>query len=140
MDPKRFVGGTLVGTITMYLVGYLIFDLSAASFYAANRSSDLARDPAILWATILGTASLAALMTLAVAHATKPLTVPGGAKVGAVVGFLVWFGVDFIRFGGTDYWTLTLTIVDPLLEIVRGGIAGAAIASVLAMMARSTAE
>jgi hypothetical protein len=54
-----------------------------------------------------------------------------GFKIGATVGFLVWFGVDFIRYGIHDVLNLTATIVDPLLEIVRSGIGGAVIAVVL---------
>jgi hypothetical protein len=47
------------------------------------------------------------------------------------VGFLLWFTADFMFYGYTNLSTLTKTIVDPLLEIVHGGIAGAVIAAVL---------
>ena len=47
------------------------------------------------------------------------------------MGFLVWFGVDFILYGSWNISNLTATIVDPLLEIVRTGTGGAAIAAVL---------
>ncbi len=139
MDPKRFVIATLIGTVVMYALGYLIFDTAMASFYAANRSHDMSREAPLLWATVLGSLSLAALLTLAVAHASDDLTFPAGAKAGATVGFLVWLGVDFIRFAGVDFWTLTLTIVDPLLEIIRGGITGAVIALVLVRTGQRTA-
>jgi hypothetical protein len=47
------------------------------------------------------------------------------------VGFLVWFGVDFIHYGVDNVSNLAATIVDPLLEIVRTGIGGAVIAAVI---------
>jgi hypothetical protein len=47
------------------------------------------------------------------------------------VGFLVWFGVDFILYGIENVSNLTATIVDPLLEIIRTGIGGTVIAAVL---------
>ena len=39
MDTKRFVIGTPVGGITMYLVGHLIWELAFAGFFAANAGS-----------------------------------------------------------------------------------------------------
>ena len=46
MGIKRFVIGTLVGGITMYVVGYLIWELAFATFFAANVGSatGVARD------------------------------------------------------------------------------------------------
>jgi hypothetical protein len=59
-------------------------------------------------------------------------SIAGGAKVGAVVGFLLWFTADFVLYGVINIANLTRTIVDPLLEFVHGGIGGAVIAAVLA--------
>jgi uncharacterized membrane protein YvlD (DUF360 family) len=36
MDMKRFVIGTIVGALALYAVGYLIFDVAVADFYAAT--------------------------------------------------------------------------------------------------------
>ena len=133
MDTKRFVIGTLVGGITMYLVGYLIWGLAFAEFFAANVGSatGVARESSLVWAVVLGTLSLGALVTLAVGSQAGGLTILNGLKVGAIVGFLVWFGVDFMHYGVRNIFNLTATIVDPMLEIVRTGIGGAVIAAVL---------
>jgi hypothetical protein len=53
-------------------------------------------------------------------------------KVGAVVGLLLWGTVDFVFYGYFNLNTLTGVIADIVLEGVRGGIAGAVIAGVLA--------
>jgi hypothetical protein len=37
---------------------------------------------------------------------------------------IVWFGVDFLRYGETNVPNLAKTLVDPLLEIVRNGAVG----------------
>ena len=79
----------------------------------------------------MGTLSLAALVTLAVGSKAGSLTIGTGFKIGAIVGFLVWFGVDFIHYGIWNISNLTATIVDPLLELVQSGIGGAVIAAVL---------
>ncbi len=58
-----------------------------------------------------------------------------GLKVGAIVGFLMWFSADMIFYGIWNVENLTAAIVDSLLELVRGGIGGAVIAAVLAKIA-----
>jgi hypothetical protein len=138
METKRFLIGTLAGGITMYLVGYLIWELAFAGFFAANAGSatGVARESELFWAVALGTLSLAALVTLAVGTRAGAATILDGCKTGAVVGFLVWFGVDFIHYGVSNLSNLTATIADPLLEIVRTGIGGAVVAAVLGRSAR----
>jgi len=58
---------------------------------------------------------------------------------GAVIGFVVWFHADFIMYGFTNVWNLTLTIVDPPLSAITRGIAGALIAAVLARVPKGSA-
>lgn len=132
MDTRRLATGTLVGGVILYVVGYLIFDLMFADFYAANAGSatGVARDPQLVWAVALGSLSYAALVTLAIGSRAGSSNIGAGLKIGAVVGFLLWFTVDFILYGVTNVANLTRAVVDPLLELVRGGIAGAVIAVV----------
>jgi hypothetical protein len=132
MDIKRFLIGTVVGGITLYVLGYLIFDLAFGEFYAANRGSatGVVRDSQLMWPIAMGSLSYAALLTLAVMSRGSSVTIAGGLNVGAIVGFLLWFTVDFIFYGNFYISNLTLAVVDPLLEIVRGGVGGAVIAAV----------
>jgi len=52
-------------------------------------------------------------------------------KTGAIVGFLIWFGVNMIFYANFNLSNLTGALVDPILELVRTGIAGAVIVGVL---------
>ena len=137
MDIKRFIIGTVVGAITLYILGYLIFDLAFAEFYAANAGSatGVVRDNQVVWAVALGTLSYAALLTLAIGIRAGSTTIVEGVKIGAIVGFLMWFGADFIFYGIFNISNLTLTFVDSLLELIRAGITGAVIATVLGKIA-----
>lgn len=139
MDAKRLVIGTVVGGVTMYVVGYLIFEVAFGAFYAANMGSatGVSRDVNLVWAVALGSLSYAALVTLAIGNRPGLPTAGAGAMIGAVVGLLLWFTVDFILYGITNTANLTRTVVDPLLELVRGGIGGAVIASSLGRLAES---
>jgi hypothetical protein len=116
----------------MFVVGYLIFDMAMAGFYETNNAAafGVGRE-AILWLPVaLGIASLATLVTLCIGWSgAKNAT--QGFKVGGMVGFLVWFGVDLILYGNFTVSTNIFPLVDASLEIVRTGIGGAVIASVL---------
>ena len=79
--------------------------------------------------------SYAALLTLAIGTRARSVTIVEGLKIGAIVGFLMWFGADLMIYGVWNLSNLTATIVDPLLELIRAGISGAIIAGVLGKIA-----
>jgi hypothetical protein len=133
MDTRRFVIGTVVGAVVLLVFGYIIFDWLFASFYAANRGSatGVDRTEILYWAIVLGSLAYGALVMYAIGSRAGTLSVVNGAKVGAIVGFLLWFTANFFIYGYTNLSTLTRAIVDPLLELVHAGIAGAVVAAVL---------
>jgi hypothetical protein len=126
MDAKKCILGTIVGGITMFVVGYLVFNLLLGSFYAANMGSatGVAREPIMYWALGVGCLAEAALITYALGARAGA---GAGAKAGAVVGLLMWLAVDFIMYGTTNTQNLTLTLVDPLASAVVGAIVGVVI-------------
>jgi uncharacterized membrane protein len=132
MDTKRFGVATLVGGIALFAVGYLIFNVMFASFYAANVGSatGVDRTSQIQWAMAVGNLAYAALIAFVLERGGGTVSIGDGIKVGAIVGFLIWCTADFTFYGATNIATLLRTSVDPLLEIVHGGIAGAAVAAV----------
>ena len=137
MDIKRFIIGTIVGGIALYILGYVIWDMLFVEFYEANAGSatGVVKDPQVIWALALGTLSYAALLTLAIGTRAGSATIVEGLKVGAIVGFLMWFGVDLILYAVWNVSNLTAAIVDSLLELIRAGISGAVIAAVLGKIA-----
>ena len=139
MDTRRIAVAVLVGAVVLYATGYLIFDVTLASFYTANAGSatGVARDGQIVWAMALANLSYAGLITFAISNRGDALSIVKGATIGAIVGFLVWFHVDFYFYSSANLANLTRTIVDPLLEFVHGGLGGAAIALVLRSAATS---
>jgi uncharacterized membrane protein len=115
-----------------------MFDIATVDYYAANNAAaSISRDVNLQWSIGLGYLYLAALLTFVLVSRAGVLTIGTGAAIGAVVGFLVWAGVDFIRYGYEDRWNLTLTIIDSLLGAVQTGIGGAVIAAVLARVPKS---
>src|SRR5262249_33824800 len=142
MDAKRCVAGTLVGGVVLYIVGYLMFTVVFGGFYAANAGSatGVDRSAELTWAVALGSLAYAALIIYAMGNRGGSLSIGGGITVGAIVGFLVWLNADFTLYGLTNIANLTRTVVDPLLEIVHGGIGGFFIGLVLGRMTASSAR
>jgi len=138
VDTKRLVTGTLVGAITLSAVGYLFFGILFADFYAANVGSatGVNRDAWVVWSVAIGALAHGALLTLAIGTRAGTVTIGGGAMVAATVSFLAWAGVDFTFYGVMNLSNLAATIVDPLVELVHGGIAGGVIAAVLGRVAK----
>lgn len=134
MDTKRLVIGSVVGAIVLYAVGYLFWSMLFADFFAANAGSatGVPREASILWAEIVGVLSYGLFITLALGTRSGDAGIGDGAKVGASVGFLIWFTVDIILFANFNLFNLTAMIADSVLEGIRAGIAGAVISAVLA--------
>jgi len=115
--------------------GYLMFWIALGDFYAyalrSGAATGVPRESPLVWAVALGALSYGALLTLAIGNRTGSPAIGAGIKVGAVVGFLVWFTADFMLFGISNVLSLTSTLIDPLLEVVPSAVAGGAIAVVL---------
>lgn len=137
MTTKQWVAGTIAGGIVVMALGYIVFEWLLGDFYAANGGSatGVSRDPQIVWAAAVGALAYAALILYALRSQAGSVNVSSGMKAGAVVGFLIWVCADFTLYGITNLNNLTLTIVDPLVELVRGGIVGAALGALLPKLA-----
>ena len=133
MDVKRVSIALVIGAAALYATGYLIFDVLFSGFYAANAGSatGVNRDGQLVWAISLSSLGYACLIIFAMGSRVRGVSIGQGALIGAVVGSLLWFTADFNFYGSTNLSNLTRTLVDPILEFVHGGIAGAVIATVL---------
>ena len=130
MDAKRFAIGTVVGGIAMYVVGYLMWNIVFDYWNAAFDAAGVALESQLLWATVLSHVLAAALVTFTIERGGSS-TIGGGVRIGAIVGFLVWSGVDLAFYANTTIFDLTAIIIDPLLAGVHFGIGGGVIAAVL---------
>ncbi len=85
----------------------------------------------LLTGTLVGTLSIALLVTLAIGW-TGRSSVMDGFKTGATLGFLFWLGADLIIYANFNFSTLTGSVADAFVELLRTGLGGAAIAAVTA--------
>ena len=133
MNIKRLGIGSVVGAITLYLLGMLIWQILFAEFFEANSGSAVGvdREAPIVWAIMVGTLFYAVLLTLSLESSSASKSLVEGLKVGVVMGALLWGTADFVLYGFTNLNTLTGAVADTLLEGIRGGITGGVIAAVL---------
>ena len=130
MDTKRFILGTVVSGVVLFVGGYLVFGLLLADFFAGNAGSatGVARDPMLYWAIALGCLGEAALIS----HLLGANGGAGaGARAGGIVGFLLWLSADFVLYGTQNVSNLTATVVDPLVSAVVAAVAGAVAGAVV---------
>lgn len=81
------------------------------------------------------TLAYAALIICAMRAQAGSVNLVSGMKVGAIVGFLLWATADFSLFGITNMSNVTVTVLDPCMELIHGGIAGAVIGALLPKVA-----
>jgi hypothetical protein len=130
----RIVLATLAGAVTSFLLGFLIYGMALADFFAANVGSatGVIKDPPDLLYIGLGQIPLALLLTLAIDRwGGDSRSMVGGAKVGALFGLLIALGFDLTMYGATNVSNLTATLVDPIVSCGLVAFTGAAIGMVL---------
>ena len=98
MDVKRVSIALVIGAAALYATGYLIFDVLFSGFYAANAGSatGVNRDGQLVWAMALAGLGYASLIIFAMGGRVRGVSIGQGALIGAVVGSLMWFTVDFV--------------------------------------------
>src|SRR5512145_2999004 len=99
MTARDLAIGTVVGAVTLSATGYVMFWTVLRDFYTyalgAGSATGVPRESPVIWAVALGALSYSALVTLAIGNCGGSPTMGAGVKVGAVIGFLVWFTADF---------------------------------------------
>ena len=130
MTLQRLALGTVVGGLVLFLLGYLVYGILFASFFAANvgTATGVTREPFNFVALLLGQLAFAAILTMIFAWGSVR-SAGQGAKIGALAGLLFFLGIDLTLYATTNVQNLAASLVDPLLAAVLFAVSGAAIVS-----------
>jgi hypothetical protein len=131
MTIQRLALGTVVGGLVLTLLGYLVYGMVFANFFAANAgsASGVTREPFNFVALVIGQLAWGALLTFVLGWRSVS-SVGEGVKVGALAGLLFFLGIDLTLFATTNIQNLTASLVDAVLAAILFAVAGAAIVSV----------
>ncbi len=129
MNTKSFIMSTLAGAVTLFLLGFVFYAVLLMDFFekAAGSSAVAYRQEPILWAIFLGEVASAALVTFIFQRWASIKTFATGAKGGAIIGVLISLAMGFIYYGTTTLGTMTSTLADVIISLIRFGLAGGVI-------------
>ena len=131
MTLQRLVLGTVVGGLVLFLLGYLVYGVLFASFFATNvgTATGVTREPFNFVALLLGQLAFAAILTMIFSWSAVR-SAGQGAKIGALAGLLFFLGIDLTLYATTNVQNLAASLVDALLAALLFAVSGAVIASV----------
>lgn len=130
MTSQKFVLGTIVGGVVLFVLGYATYGLALNSFFAANSIVAMLQTP-VFWSLILGQLGLAALLTYVIGTSAGA-GLAGGFKTGLIVGLLGAIGLDFTMYGTQPIMNLQGVVADVVVFTILMAVAGAAVGAVVA--------
>ena len=133
MSSNRFVLAALAGGVVNFVVGFVLYGVLLASFFAANVGSAVGamKDPPDLVHLGLGQLVLGLFLAVVIDKWARVGGLAAGMKIGAISGLLIALGYDLTLFGMSNMSNITATLVDPLVMMVQMACAGATIGAVL---------
>jgi hypothetical protein len=137
----RLLVATVVGSIFMLLVGFLIFGVALNSYMLANTTQypGLLKNPPNFILLTVAHLAFVGLLALVAEYWARVRTFSGGAKVGVLVTFPVAVWTDLMTESFMEiYIGIVPIIVDIIIATALGAITGGIIGVVLGKMDKPT--
>jgi uncharacterized membrane protein len=135
MNFQKFLIGTVVGGVTLFLLGYVFYGAALADFFSKHvvAGSMKPMNAIVWWALILGNLSLGALLTYIFLKMGNVQSFGTGVRIGAIIGFLMNLGGGLISHATANSLDRAGAIADVLVGTVMTAIASGVIVVILAM-------
>lgn len=131
MFSKSNLLATLVGTVVMFFLGYLVWGIATVDFFTQHSLVDVMKDPPNLGLIAVGNLiAVFALSTLYSKWARGHHSLGQGFTYGAWIGVFMGVGMGLLHYGTMIWMDLTGYAVEAVLDIAFYGIIGAVIALV----------
>ena len=124
MDAQRILIATVVGGVTLFVVGGLVYGLALANAYPVTVIDREA--PLWLW-LVLSQFAWAALLSVIISKWPGGSTPGGGFKAAAILGFLLSIAIGLGFYAMTTLPISVMSYIDPFISAIYFGIGGAAI-------------
>ena len=126
MSTNKILVGGIVGGIAFFFLGWLIYGVLLAGYFAANGNPSIMRpmEQMIWWALILSNLMWGFLLAVVFSWSNTTGWV-AGAKKGAIFGLLSSLAIDFGFYSmSTMYSNFAPILVDALATVVMVAIGG----------------
>ena len=132
MVNKNCVLATLAAFVTMFVLGYVIYEPLLGGFFAANvgTATGVIKEAPVFWQIIVGQLAGASLLVLVLSWKGAE-SAADGFKAGAVYGVLLSLYFGFMNVGTMNVTTMNAVLVDVVVSLALLGAAGAVGALVL---------
>ena len=129
MFTKQKLLATLVATVTMFVLGYLIWGLATVDFFDGHSITNVMKDPPDFPILILS--NLIASFVLCSIYgkwARGHHSARGGVEFGSWIGVFTGLGLGLLWYATSNLMDMTGYLVEAVLEVVYYGIIGVVIA------------
>jgi uncharacterized membrane protein len=130
MNTKKILVGGIIGGVTNFFLGWLIYGMMLMNFMQShsNSASGVFRteETMIWWALIAGNLAYGFLLSYILSKSNVS-SVSAGATVGAVVGLLMSLSIDLSIYAQANLWDTTAMAVDICASTVMSAIVGTVI-------------
>lgn len=135
MKAKNSIIATLVGTVSLFLLGWIFYGMLLMDFNMKNAGSatGVMREESemVWWALILGNVVQAYFLVYIFERWENVNSFVSGLKGGAVIGFLLGLGFNLVMYATSNMMNLTAALVDPFVSMAMMGITGGLIGIIL---------
>ena len=121
MNSKTLIAAVL-GGIALFVMTVLIYALLLPGFFTTS----FERAETLFLYIVLGEFVFGYVIACVFSQ-TDTSTVADGAKVGAILGFLIFLGLNLIMYGAYEMAKLSTNLLDALVGAVQFGVAGAVV-------------
>ena len=133
MSEKRFWAASLAGGVTLFFVGFLLWGVLFAGFFDAHLGTAIGVQKARMepFHLALGQFFWAVLLAVIIARYAGVSGFLPGARIGALMGFLMSLSVGLNQFSMANLADLTAVLADPFVAAIWSGLGGGVIGLVL---------
>ncbi len=138
MDMKKLILGTLAGGIVYFLLGYLVYAMLMADFFASHSSAGAialmkSEEEMKFYPLAMGNLAHAALLAYVFLKWANIKSFGEGLMGGAVIGLLMAAGFDLIMYDTMKMMSITGICVDIIVYTIMTAVTGGVVGAVLGM-------
>ena len=133
MNIRKFVLASIVGGITYFFLGFVMYGLVLEDFFSAHTAPGIAKSDTEMkyYPLVVGNMATACLITLIFVRWAKIRTFAEGFKASALIGFLVGTGFDLVVYDTAKMMSAVGTVASILVTAMNMAIVGGVIGAVL---------